>query len=284
MTAIKSALIPYVDRRKFGRVRWIRKAREVREYGAPVHRHLRYVLTDPELDNYTYELGNAAEIGAWLDQTFATGAGSALLGEAGADVALRRRVDAAAARRRWSMKQRPGLGRRLGWYAIVRLLKPRRIVETGTHDGLGSLVLLAALERNAAEGSEGRARLARPRSPHGLDGRRRSALRPGHRPDARDAAGRARRAGRSAAPRQRSQLRERALRACRRGGGRSPGPDPRITAGSRTALADVCAEHGGRYSFVPEVPRDHFFPGCGIGVGLFGDAAGSASRAPAGEG
>jgi len=40
------------------------------------------------------------------------------------------------------------LGRRLGWYAIVRATKPNVIVETGTEKGLGSLVLAEALLRN----------------------------------------------------------------------------------------------------------------------------------------
>lgn len=47
-------------------------------------------------------------------------------------------------------------GRRLGWYALVRALKPRFVVETGVDKGLGACVLTAALRRNAMEGSEGR--------------------------------------------------------------------------------------------------------------------------------
>ena len=39
-------------------------------------------------------------------------------------------------------------GRRIGWYALVRALKPAKIVETGTEKGLGSLVLAEALCRN----------------------------------------------------------------------------------------------------------------------------------------
>jgi predicted O-methyltransferase YrrM len=39
-------------------------------------------------------------------------------------------------------------GRRLGWYAIVRALKPTLVVETGTEKGLGSLVLAEALCKN----------------------------------------------------------------------------------------------------------------------------------------
>lgn len=43
-------------------------------------------------------------------------------------------------------------GRRVGWYAIARAVKPKVIVETGIDKGLGSCVLTAALAQNAAEG------------------------------------------------------------------------------------------------------------------------------------
>ena len=39
-------------------------------------------------------------------------------------------------------------GRRIGWYAITRALKPEHIVGTGTDKGLGSCVFAAALLRN----------------------------------------------------------------------------------------------------------------------------------------
>jgi predicted O-methyltransferase YrrM len=45
-------------------------------------------------------------------------------------------------------------GRRIGWYAFVRALRPEFVVETGTNRGLGSAVIAAALKRN------GRGRLA----------------------------------------------------------------------------------------------------------------------------
>jgi len=47
-------------------------------------------------------------------------------------------------------------GRRLGWYAFVRALKPKVVVETGVDRGHGALILCAALLRNAAEGKPGR--------------------------------------------------------------------------------------------------------------------------------
>jgi predicted O-methyltransferase YrrM len=47
-------------------------------------------------------------------------------------------------------------GRRVGWYALARAIKPKTIIETGVDKGLGSVVLCAALEKNALEGYQGR--------------------------------------------------------------------------------------------------------------------------------
>jgi hypothetical protein len=38
------------------------------------------------------------------------------------------------------------------WYAVARWLKPAKIIETGIHDGLGTLLFLRAIERNREEG------------------------------------------------------------------------------------------------------------------------------------
>ncbi|HEY5032344.1 MAG TPA: class I SAM-dependent methyltransferase, partial [Actinomycetes bacterium] len=50
--------------------------------------------------------------------------------------------------RRGLMDREIRLGRRVGWYALVRLLEPEHVVETGTDKGLGSCVLAAAVLRN----------------------------------------------------------------------------------------------------------------------------------------
>jgi hypothetical protein len=50
-------------------------------------------------------------------------------------------------RRRVCAKE-PHWARRSGWYAIVRAAQPDHVVETGTHLGLGSCVIAAALLRN----------------------------------------------------------------------------------------------------------------------------------------
>ena len=49
-----------------------------------------------------------------------------------------------------------GYGRREGWYGFIRALKPKVVVETGVHDGLGALVILSALKKNLEEGYPGK--------------------------------------------------------------------------------------------------------------------------------
>ena len=47
-------------------------------------------------------------------------------------------------------------GRRLGWYAFIRVIKPKVVIETGVDKGLGSILLCSALLRNKEEGFEGK--------------------------------------------------------------------------------------------------------------------------------
>ncbi|MES2192829.1 MAG: class I SAM-dependent methyltransferase [Pseudomonadota bacterium] len=50
----------------------------------------------------------------------------------------------------------PHIGRRMVWYAVVRATKPEIVVETGVDQGMGAVVLCAALKRNASEGHVGK--------------------------------------------------------------------------------------------------------------------------------
>lgn len=47
-------------------------------------------------------------------------------------------------------------GKRLGWYAFARILKPKIIVETGVEKGSGAVVLCEALLKNIEEGFYGK--------------------------------------------------------------------------------------------------------------------------------
>jgi hypothetical protein len=147
--------------RRLSRLRWFEKSRIVRSYGASFRARpllvTRYVLFDPDVGDFNYDLENEHELVDFLigtlDSSRSTIAG--YLAEIKADDELSRGL---ARRARWriDMKRRIRFGQRVGWYAITRALKPRLVVETGIKHGLGSLILLLALERNAREGSPGR--------------------------------------------------------------------------------------------------------------------------------
>jgi Methyltransferase domain len=141
---------------RLSRLRWLTKARIIQAEGLPVREHLRYILLDPEVESYTYRVANVDGMLATIAE--ATGAPiDQLRGyviEADTDPELGEHL---ARRLRWrfDVKRRPGLANRLGWYVLIRVIRPRLIVETGIYNGFGSLTLLRALERNAADGTLG---------------------------------------------------------------------------------------------------------------------------------
>ncbi|WGR92954.1 class I SAM-dependent methyltransferase [Bradyrhizobium sp. ISRA443] len=57
---------------------------------------------------------------------------------------------------RYRTDDNQSIGRRMVWYAIARIRKPKLIVETGVDQGLGATVLCAALMRNSTQGHPGR--------------------------------------------------------------------------------------------------------------------------------
>src|ERR1700704_4891946 len=105
-----------------------------------------YDLTDKNLCYLAETIGCAtrtasSQIAAYIDQAIA-------------DDDLRKHAYAG------DLIPRPGLrcpfGRRLGWYAVARAMKPKIVVETGVERGHGALILCSALLRNADEGHPGR--------------------------------------------------------------------------------------------------------------------------------
>jgi predicted O-methyltransferase YrrM len=117
---------------------------------------VRYFLLDRELDNFTYELTNEDELADLISKILSVPASLAMshIDEIKADTAFDHAIQGALADRRDRNATMP-LGRRLGWYAIARITRPQVVVETGVHDGLGSAVMLRALQRNASEGTSG---------------------------------------------------------------------------------------------------------------------------------
>ena len=122
-----------------------------------------WLVTGRENTNHTYDLTPLNQL--YLAHTLALVTGKPFaemqgyIVEPAADTAL---IDHLAAVRaghpaglRAVAEPAARFGRRLGWYAIARALKPKLIVETGVDKGLGGALLCAALLRNTDEGAPG---------------------------------------------------------------------------------------------------------------------------------
>ncbi len=268
-----------LDPRYVRRLRWIAKAAAVRRVGAPVLPNLRYVLTDPEPANCTYELANESQLARWVAEVAGVerAAAAAVLAEPRADRQLRARLRAATRGHWWWSKREPPFGRRVAWYALVRLIRPALVVETGVHDGLGSLLLLSALERNGGDGRlvsfdinpeagwlVGPHRLWELRIERAVDGL----------PEVLAAAPLV---GLFIHDSLHSYVNERGE--LELGAGRLAPGGVLLTdnAHGTRALADVCASHGLQYTEFFERPRGHFHPGGGIGAGTAAPAVPAAS-------
>lgn len=117
----------------------------------------RFLLADREVTNFTYAISNAHELPTFLARHLgiSEAAASRHLAELEGDkelVAWLRGRRAAAKRLDRGIR----FGRRVGWYLLVRELKPKIAIETGTHDGLGTALMARALQRNTAEGHPGK--------------------------------------------------------------------------------------------------------------------------------
>lgn len=122
---------------------------------------LKHSFISSEITNFTYDLTETNE--AYLAHMVALASGKSLseirgyIAEARSDAELRAHVDNAMhARGQVLPRVDCPFARRLGWYALARALKPGVIVETGVDRGHGSVLLCAALLRNAREGRAGR--------------------------------------------------------------------------------------------------------------------------------
>ena len=138
-----------------------RAALACRHYAPVIGRVGRWLINSREDTNFSYDLREQNLLALAYTISCVTGVPKdevfAHLREGNEDRALRDHV----ARHTKSSIQRVRadatcrFGRRLGTYAVVRIMKPRVVVETGVDKGLGSVLLAAALLRNRNEGFDG---------------------------------------------------------------------------------------------------------------------------------
>lgn len=139
------------------------RARYVYQYFAPrLKWGMQWIISSNEITNFTYDITRLNRI--YLAHTLALVTGKtndeilAYIAELDGDDELKRVIvgQMRSHAQRYFSDERILYGRRIGWYAAVRALKPKVVVETGVDKGLGSAVICAALRRNAGEGHEGR--------------------------------------------------------------------------------------------------------------------------------
>ncbi len=261
-----------IDPRYLRRLRWLRKARVLRSARAGVGGNLGFVLADPEPDNFTYALANEAELSSWVAAVARAPGAEAerYLAELEHDAELSERLrEATRGRWLWS-KAAPPFGKRAGWYAVARILRPELIVETGVHDGLGSLALLRALERNAEDGSPGRL-VSFDINPtagwlvgaHPMWELRIESSRTGLPQLLASSSGLGMLIHDSWHSYENERFEFSAAVTSLSPGGVLISDNVHVTR----ALADICAEFGLQYHEFSERPRDHFYPGGAIGAG-----------------
>jgi predicted O-methyltransferase YrrM len=127
----------------------------------PLSDLFKWLFKSKEITNFTYDL-EASNI-RYLASLIADIANiefivaMAYIKEIEEDGELRKHISGKAAKSNLSFMAdvEVRFGRRIGWYALARALKPKVIVETGVDKGLGACVLTAALKRNKEEGYEG---------------------------------------------------------------------------------------------------------------------------------
>ena len=127
----------------------------------PLREAALWLVRSRETTNWTYNLEqmNTCYLAAFLAEITGASYGemNAYIEEIESDEKLRTHiVEAVTASARSMISDREvRYGRRVGWYALVRTLKPKCVVETGVDKGLGACVITAALLKNRAEGYMG---------------------------------------------------------------------------------------------------------------------------------
>jgi predicted O-methyltransferase YrrM len=116
-------------------------------------KHVRWLFSCSEYYNHSYELTTASkqQIAASLAPVFNTSTEHIL--ELFNELRDNEALATVLRINKHKGTQELFYGRRAIWYALVRLVRPSLIVETGTAAGLGTMILAAALQKNYEETS-----------------------------------------------------------------------------------------------------------------------------------
>jgi predicted O-methyltransferase YrrM len=289
INAVMSVLSRRIARSRIASVAAIPgRASLVGRYNAAVlHNSARWLLRSREHTNFTYNLTPLSrEHLIWFIATVADRPVAeirAYFEEVESDHRLIGHIQnaTAASDRRRLADSDVRFGRRVGWYALIRALRPAHVVETGTDKGLGSCVFAAAVLRNGG----GRVTTidVNPDSGYLISGEYETVI--------------DRRIGDSLRVLGRlddvSVFLHDSLHTRDHENAELAAVGPRLTeqavilsdnAHCTDALSSWAEQTGRRFLFFREQPHDHWYPGAGIGAAWFGtNGAGRCSNL-AGEG
>lgn len=141
-------------------VRLLVRARIVIGYLGPrLKNGFRWIFRDTETSNFNYQLSelNRQQLAHFVAVITKTSHAQVLafFAELEGDSHLRRHLQRSLRESGQPSQIQVEFGRRLGWYAFTRIMKPRVVIETGVDHGVGACVLASALLRNVAEGFPG---------------------------------------------------------------------------------------------------------------------------------
>jgi hypothetical protein len=113
-----------------------------------------WLYASRETTNFNYDISdlNRLHLAWWIADIAKVPVGDILdyFAEVEGDLSLRQHIRRATlASPYWRISDaNAAFGRRLGWYALVRAVKPLHVVETGIDKGLGTVLLSSALLKN----------------------------------------------------------------------------------------------------------------------------------------
>lgn len=159
-------------------------------------------------------------------------------------------------------------GRRVGWYALIRITKPKLVVETGVDHGVGACVIAQALILNTEEGFPGRylGTDINPKAGQLFTGKYVDVGKVAYGDSVTTLESLEENIDIFINDSDHSSIYEKSEYNSIRS---KLSPHALIlgdNSHSTSALADFSLESGRRFYFFPEEPKDHWYPGAGIGV------------------
>ncbi len=129
-------------------------------FRAPIKNAIRWAFSKKEDNNFYYQVSdiNRDQIiqacSVILDRTYEQI--EQFVNELEEDHEMKKHIHDRLMENGFSKRIEVNFGRRIAWYACIRALKPGIVIETGVAHGVGACVIAKALEENAKDGVPGR--------------------------------------------------------------------------------------------------------------------------------